>query len=108
MCLRTGSEFPIRSHKTLTAFERRKHHRREFPVMMKMDYTLRPSESKILEGFVSNISSIGLCLLTSNDLNIGQELTLKDNVGVSFQTARVQWVKEVNRRQYRVGLICKS
>jgi hypothetical protein len=92
----------------LTPFERRKYHRREPPVMMKMEYTLRLLESEILEGFVSNISSIGLCLLTSNAPNIGQELTLKNNACVHFQTARVQWVKEVNRRQYRVGIICKS
>jgi hypothetical protein len=76
--------------------------------MMKMEYTLPPFESEILEGFVSNISSIGLCLLTYDAPNIGQELTLKDNACLPFQTARVQWIEEVNRRQCRVGLICKS
>jgi len=91
-----------------TAFEKRRHYRRELPVMMKMEYTLHPLENGILEGFASNISSFGICLLTSNALDIGQEITLKDNVFVPFQTARVQWIKEVNRRQYRIGLICKS
>jgi len=91
-----------------TAFEKRRHHRRELPVMMKMEYALHPTDNEVLEGFASNISSFGVCLLTSNTLDIGQEITLKDNVFVPFQTARVQWIQEVNRRQYRVGLSCKS
>jgi hypothetical protein len=97
-----------RSNNMSTHFERRKHIRRDLPVMMKIDYALQHFESKLLEGFVSNFSSSGLCLLTSYAIDIGQEIILNNNLVVPFQTARVQWIREVNTKQYSAGLISRS
>jgi DNA-directed RNA polymerase subunit E'/Rpb7 len=70
-----------------------------------MDYALDPFNTEIFEGFVVNISNVGLCLLISNILDIGQEIILKSDIDVPSQTARVEWIEKVNEKHYKVGLI---
>ncbi len=87
-----------------TSFERRKHYRHEFPEKIKIEYASGPFDPDVFEGLLVNISSLGMCILTTRDLNIGKEITLKD-VNGSSQTARVEWVEKANETEYRVGLI---
>jgi hypothetical protein len=87
--------------------ERRKHYRHEFPILVPVEYTIQTSGGDILSGFVTNISASGLCLLTRNNLERESKILIRDNRYIPFQTARVLWIQEVNKKMhYQVGLIC--
>ena len=92
----------------MSAQERRKHYRHEFPILVPVEYTVRSSEEDTFSGFITNISASGLCLLTSNSLESESEIRLRDNRHIPFQTGKVLWVQEVNQRQYKVGLACNN
>jgi len=86
--------------------ERRKHYRHMFPVLVPIEFTLQGSAGDIHEGFVTNISAAGLCILTANKVKEESELMLKDNRYISFRTAKVQWTQEAKVGQYNAGLLC--
>ena len=87
------------------SFERRKDERHEFREGMKVEYTLNLSEKETFEADVVNVSSTGLSLLTTDYLDIGQEIIIKDDISIPSQTAQVEWIEEVNARYYKVGLV---
>lgn len=87
-----------------TSFERRRDYRHEVPEKIKLEYASGPFDPQVFEGHFVNISDLGLCILTSCGLGIGQEITLKDMNGYS-QTARVEWIEKVNEGEYKAGLV---
>ena len=87
------------------SFERRESFRREILETRKIEYALDAFDTETFEGFVLNISDTGICLLISNHLSIGQEITLKDfDIYGSFKTATLQWIEKADKRHYKVGL----
>ena len=88
--------------------EKRKFIRHDFAIKVAIKFVAGPSEDEIREGFLANKSSSGLCLFTSNPLDIGDAIMLKNNVYIPFQKAKVKWIQEVNKKWYAVGLICIS
>ena len=86
--------------------ERRKHYRHKFPILIPIEFTLQASAEDIHEGFVTDISAAGLCILTTNKVKEESELMLKDNRHIPFRTAKVQWIGEVEEGEYNVGLLC--
>jgi hypothetical protein len=75
-------------------FEQRRNERYEFSGD-KVEYTLKPfSESEICEAGVVNFSETGLCLLSSNRLSAGEEITIRNFMTSSFRTAVVIWVEQ--------------
>lgn len=86
--------------------ERRKHYRHKFPILVPIEFTIQGSAGDILEGFVTNISATGLCLLTANKVKKESEIMLRDNRFVPFRTAKVQWTQKETVGQYNVGLLC--
>jgi hypothetical protein len=91
-----------------SSFERRKHYRHDLHEMMKIEYALGPFVSEIYEGLLLNISTSGLCLLISDNLDIGQEIVIKSNINLPSQTARIEWIKKMDQAQYKVGLLFKK
>ncbi len=91
-----------------SSFERRKHYRHDFHEMMKIEYVLGPFVSEIYEGLLLNISTSGLGLLISDNLDIGQEIVINSNINLPSQTARVEWIKKMDQAQYKVGLLFKE
>lgn len=60
----------------------------------KVEYALSPFDTEILEADILNISETGLCLLSSNYMPVGQEITIKNLMPFSSRTARVMWIEE--------------
>ncbi len=58
---------------------------------------------EIFEGTIDNISESGMCIVTSEALTEGQEITIKSLLFLPSQTAVVCWV-EPRDNSYKVGL----
>jgi len=75
-------------------FDQRKNERAEF-TGDKVEYALNPfSEDEMFEADAINVSETGLCLLSSNRLTVGQEITIRNFMTFSSRTAVVMWVEE--------------
>jgi len=75
-------------------FEQRRSERYELSGS-KVEYMLTPfSKDEIFEADVVNFSETGLCLLSSNRLTVGQEITIRNFMTFSSRTAVVMWVEE--------------
>jgi hypothetical protein len=92
----------------LHALEKRKCIRHDFAVKLAIKYIAGPSEGRMLEGFLANKSSSGLCMFTFNPVDIGADIKLENNLHVPFHKAKVKWIQEVDKRWYAVGLICEN
>ena len=86
--------------------ERRKHYRHKFPILVPIEFTVKTSEEDVHEGFITNISAAGLCILTANKVIEESELMLRDNRYIPFRTAKVQWIGKAREGHYNVGLFC--
>ena len=92
----------------LRSEERRKHYRHRFPVLVPIEFTVQAAEEDILEGFTTNISAAGLCILTANKLEEQSDVMLRDNRHIPFRTGQVRWIREAKEGQYNVGLFCDN
>jgi hypothetical protein len=69
-----------------------------------VEYVLDPfNADEVFEGTIDNISESGMCLLTSQSLTEGQEITIKSLLFLPSQTAVVCWV-EPGDNEYKIGL----
>jgi len=95
-------------------FEQRRSGRYEFSGD-KLEYTLGSfPEDEIFEASVVNFNQTGLCLLSTNCLPVGQEITIREFMDFSSQTARVVWIEKcddifyLNKSDenfFRIGLV---
>lgn len=86
------------------SFERRKHFRHEDSETRRIEWSFCPFDDESFEGFVSNISESGMCLLVSRPLIEGQEITLRDDV-YGCRTAIIKWIEKVDEGSYKAGVI---
>jgi hypothetical protein len=56
------------------------------------------------EGIIDNVSEYGVCLITSYPLKEGQEIAIKEDLGLPSKTAIVCWVEKHDEGHYTVGL----
>lgn len=90
-------------------FDRRMQERYVFSDMVEIEYVLDPfTDNEIFKGFLVNTSESGLCLLTSNILKKGEEITIKSMINTPSQTAAVQWIEKYDNDYYKVGLVFAS
>jgi len=92
----------------LPKLEKRKCLRHDFAIRVAIHYISGATGDEPIKGFLANKSSSGICLFTSNPLEIGEEIILKKNVYIHVQKAKVKWIREVNKQWYSVGLIAES
>ncbi len=84
--------------------DRRKHTRKSYGNVIK--FTVNPrSTSETLIGVSINISDSGICLYTSDSLQVGESILIQEHLPVRYQKARVVWVKNYHREFYKVGLM---
>ena len=85
-------------------FENRKNDRYEYGDA-KLEYTLTPfSEDEIFEADVINYSQTGLCLLATNCISEGEEITIRNFMNFTSQDAKVIWVEKSEEGLYKIGL----
>lgn len=68
-----------------------------------IEFFLDLSSQEIFEGVIDNISEAGICLITSNPLEEGQEIIIKTDIFLPSHSALVCWVKS-HETAYKVGL----
>lgn len=86
------------------SFERRKHFRHEDFEARRIEWSFCPFDAESFEGFISNVSESGMCLLVSRPLSEGQEITIRDDVNGS-RTVLVRWIEKVDEGYYKAGVI---
>ncbi len=70
-----------------------------------IEYVLNPfAPDETFEGALDNISERGLCLITSNLLGKGQEITIISPISAPSETATVRWIEKYDDFHYKVGL----
>jgi hypothetical protein len=68
-------------------------------------YSKGPSSGKTVNNSViTNISKSGICLLTPEALNKGENILIKCNINSPAREATVRWSKQYKDRHCRVGL----
>ena len=84
--------------------ERRKHKRFDILFDSKINVLNSNKDKTLLEGVIDNFSLYGLCIMTQEPLNKGQEITIKDEFLVFPQPATVRWSQKYKGDYYKAGL----
>ncbi len=89
-----------------SSFDRRKQERHNFPEILEIEYVTDPYETqKVLKGRVININDSGLCLIVSEPLFEGQEITIKSDLNTPSQTVTVHWIEKIDHGCYKIGFV---
>jgi hypothetical protein len=83
---------------------KRRHDRKDMVKAMVCTSYQQSNQVIEFDCIIANISQSGICLLTTDALNNGQAITIKNHVFPSPRTATVRWCKEYNDLYYRSGL----
>ncbi len=87
--------------------DRRKHPRR--PYLNNIYFCLNPhTGNETLLGVSTNICDSGICIYTFTQLEVGQDIFIRNELPVPYQKATVQWVKKYHNNFYKVGLMFGS
>jgi PilZ domain len=83
--------------------ERRRQPRCDFSDTI--DFCIKPFalDETPFHGLILNISESGLCLYTSNSLNVGQELIIKTTLRAPVVKATIRWVRKYRDDLFRIG-----
>jgi c-di-GMP-binding flagellar brake protein YcgR len=89
-------------------FEKRKYSRSAFYQII--PYSLLPYiDNKVSTGLLHDFSYSGLCILTLDHLQEGQEIVVKSGLMSSnSRTAVVRWCSDMKNSTYKVGLEFKN
>jgi len=69
-----------------------------------VEFFLDLSSKELYEGFIENHSEAGFCLITSEPLKKGQEITLKTDIYLPSHSAYVCWVEQRDDGSYKTGM----
>jgi hypothetical protein len=83
--------------------EKRRHVRCDFSDTIDYRIHLPDMQEIQFHGLILNISESGLCLYTSNSLNVGQELIIKTTLKAPVVRATIKWVRKYRDDLFRVG-----
>jgi hypothetical protein len=87
----------------MSEFDKRRHSRDD--TISAVQYVLnRLHSEEIFDGVIANISESGVCLLTTDPLNKGQDITIKNKIPATSQTATVRWSSKYHNLYYMAGL----
>ena len=84
--------------------DRRRHERKYIAKATECVLTQPPSPNEMFDCIVADISTSGLCLLTTQPIESGQEITMMNHIFPSPRTAIVRWSEEYKGLYYRSGL----
>ena len=87
----------------MTAVDKRRHRRADTISAVQYVTSLFHTD-EIFDGVISNISESGVCLLTTNPLSKGQDITIKNKIPATPRTATVRWSTKYHDLYYKAGL----
>jgi PilZ domain len=83
--------------------ERRKHQRDELMDIVR--YAPSPDTSDtVLRGLLKDYSNSGICLLTNQPLDQGQEIIVNHMIVPGSKKATVRWQQNIGKSAYQIGL----
>ncbi len=95
-------------------FDQRKTGRHDF-FDERIEFAVDPfSEDALFEAALINCNETGLCILSSKQLSVGQEIILHDFMDYSSRTAVITWIQQCERFSdvdnsaeilYKIGLL---
>lgn len=81
-------------------FDQRDHERYDFPDE-NVEYAFSPfSEDQLYEAKLVNFSQSGICILSSQELFVDQEISIRDFMSRSSVSAKVIWVEKFTDRKF--------
>jgi len=83
--------------------ERRRHKRKYLANAMECELK-ELQQKEIFDCVAANISQSGICLITTNPLQNGQKVTMKNHIFPSPRTATVRWSEDYKSLYFRAGL----
>jgi len=83
--------------------ERRRHQRKYLAKALECELK-EPHQEEMFDCVAANISQSGICIITTNPLQDGQEITMKNHIFPSPRTATVRWSKDYKSLYYKSGL----
>ncbi|MBM4146249.1 MAG: PilZ domain-containing protein [Nitrospira sp.] len=82
---------------------RRRHKRKD--EMNTIEYVIEPlTTNETFDGVLVNVSESGLCILTNDILNKGQQIRITANGHAINKSAVVRWTEKYDDFYYKVGL----
>ena len=84
--------------------DRRRHERKYIAKTTECVLTHPPSQNEMFDCIVADISTSGVCLLTTKPIQISQEVKLMNHIFPSPRTAIVRWSEKYKGLYYRFGL----
>jgi hypothetical protein len=69
---------------------------------------LAQSENKVSTGLLHDSSYSGMCIITHDPIQEGQEILLKSSLMSNSITAVVRWCSDMGNSTYKVGLKFKN
>jgi hypothetical protein len=83
---------------------RRRHERKYVVKATECVLNQHPIQNETFDCIVADISTSGVCLLTTKPIPISQEVTLINHIFPSNRTGIVRWSEEYKGLYYRSGL----
>jgi hypothetical protein len=71
-------------------------------------YSLPQIDDKVSTGLLHNFSYSGLCIITHDPIQEGQEILVKSSLMSNSITAVVRWCSDIGNSTYKVGLEFKN
>lgn len=86
----------------MSSFYSSRHERTD--IQCRIEYILDLVSSEAFEGMIYDISESGFSLVTDQQLDIGQEITIKTDLYLPSQSGIVRWIKPDEEGGYIAGL----
>ncbi|MDQ7786397.1 MAG: PilZ domain-containing protein [Thermodesulfovibrionales bacterium] len=86
----------------MSSFYSSRHERTD--IKCRVEYILDLVSNESFEGMIGDISESGFSLFTDQQLEVGQEITIKTDLYLPSQSGVVQWVKPDEEGGYIAGL----
>jgi len=86
----------------MSSFYSSRHERTD--IQCRIEYILDLVSSEAFEGMIYDISESGFSLVTDQQLDIGQEITIKTDLYLPSQSGIVRWIKTDEDGGYIAGL----
>ena len=83
--------------------DRRRHRRKYLANALECELK-QPHQEEMFDCVAANISKSGICLITTNPLQDGQEVTMKNHIFPSPRTATVRWTEKYQSLYFKAGL----
>ena len=88
----------------MSTLNRRRHQRKHIVKATECVLNQHPSTNETFDCIIADISTSGVCLLTTKPIQTSQKVTFMNNIVPSNRTGIVRWSEKYKGLYYRSGL----